>query len=259
MSNQSMNQQEFDKSMGLYFPRVPNNISIDQFKTTIVSKNYGLIGKIDVVPKTHQVTGETYNAMFVHFDSWIECPPNIEFQRQVRDPNFKSIVYTGQKQYFWHVSENINKPLKVVVDEDLVAYKSKYIMALELLKATERMVEEKDVEISELYKQIAILRGSEKVSDTKMDTKMDIRELDLDDKYSSDDEDMDDEEDMFKSNKQLWYEYEVSYFENLEQEKLKNEIRLYREYEREYMNNLEQKQIIQFENQILQNVDHFLA
>ena len=224
---------------------------------TIEAKNFGKIEKIDIVPKTHHTNGETYNAMFVHFEKWNNNSETIEFQRQVRDPNFKSIVYTGYRQYFWHVSEHITKiaPTKVV-DEDLTFYKSKYIMMLDLVRSTERMIDEKDAENYELYNiihQLKVRLGDivEDVLEKKVEPEY-VEEVTVKiEVLDEDDDDEDDEEaNMFKTKTQIYYEYEVEYMKEKAQEQLKRELQLYLEYEREYMNILEQEKIAQFEKQI---------
>ena len=223
----------FNKSMSLYFPRVPVTVTPDQFESTIISNNFGTIRKIDVVSKTHHTTGENFNSIFVHFETWIENELNTEFQKQVRDPNYKSIVYTTNGRY-WHVNEHIPpKTQPKQIDSDAV-YKLKYTFMLELVRATETILERRDAEIVKLYREIAVLKGGIIYVEPT-----DVEPIDAEITDELNEMSEEDEDDLFKPEKQLWREHELAYFENLATAEI---TQIYREYEIEYMRNQERLQ-----------------
>ena len=237
----------FNNSMILYFPHVPVTVTLEQFEATIVSNNFGTIRNVDVVPKTHHVSGEIFNTIFVHFESWLENELTSEFQRQVRDPNFKSIVYyfTATRRFYWHVNEHVPPKTQPIADAWTYntrsvdnSYKEKYTLALELARATEYLVEKRDAEILELYEEIAILKSKlpkeppviipkscNELGDNESDDsdcENNIQHINYESAFD-DDSDYDEEDDYFKTDVQLYYEYETKYMKRLEKEEKAHE------------------------------------
>jgi hypothetical protein len=95
-------------SPSLFIPRIFTNISEARIRKILEELNLGVIGRIDLVPRTNE-KGETFNRGYVHFKSW-----NID-QGKVRERLLGGheikIIYDDP--WFWKVSAYKNmKPEK---------------------------------------------------------------------------------------------------------------------------------------------------
>jgi len=98
------NHHQINSELSLYIPHVFPNFTTEYIANIFELIGLGRVDHIDLVAKQDKY-GKNYNAAYVHFAEWFNCPATENFQERVINPN-KEARIVHDDPWFWIVLEN---------------------------------------------------------------------------------------------------------------------------------------------------------
>jgi hypothetical protein len=104
-------EHQIDSGLSLYIPHVFPNFTREYIANIFQLIGLGRVDHVDLVAKQDK-SGKMYNAAYVHFAEWFDCPATENFQERVLNPD-KEARIVHDDPWYWIVLENKAKKYEV--------------------------------------------------------------------------------------------------------------------------------------------------